>query len=277
MALADRLALDAGKACPTELAPAVIVPGIAVDVRERGVTYRVRKLAWNDGARHAAFQRLRGEVFVRQLGWPIPLEPDGREADRYDIGGGRTISVHCVYGLDEMGGEHLLAGLRIFTLRTWDDAMLTHEFSRSGMIPAEVLAGLRERFAADELLELTRLCLAGRRVAKTGADDAGQRERPFDLAVARDLCYAAAIRQAVDSGRDFAIAIVDGLVLRAMRRTHFVLEPLYAVHPNRREGYTLVLVDLAACITAVLTADGPARANRFLALCPPRVMPWLPA
>lgn len=240
------------------------------DVFERGQLYRIRHLSWNDLPRQSEYQRLRTEVFVNQLGWEIPISEDQREYDRYDIGGGQAINVYCVYGL--LGDrEHLLGGLRIFRLRTWDDSMVMHEFRQAGMIPDTTLRELAKRYEASDLIELTRLCVqAGRWYRPLDATD----EQAFNLTTARDFTYAAAYHEADTIDRGIALAIVDSLYLRVMRRSHFVLDEVYSRNLDSRDGYALVAVDLAATIRAIRDAGADDRADRMTILCKHREWNW---
>ncbi len=267
------------------------LPSVAVAAPETGIVdwyedqrhYRVRTLDWSEWERHAAFQRLRGDVFVKQLRWPIPLEADGREADRYDIGGGKAISIHCVYGVDDQGGEHLLGGLRIFKLRSWDDAMLAHEFASSGMIPPHVLSQLEERFAADQLTEITRFCMIRPTKGSVRTRHETREEVPFrslvplnfDMAVARDLCYGVMVREAVEFERDYTLALMDSRIVRVMNAMHFVFDEVYAVNLHRRDGYALILGDLGACLRNVYQTDGLIRARRIASVSRRETFPWL--
>jgi N-acyl-L-homoserine lactone synthetase len=262
MSLLDRTTRDA------PVLTDVTTRGAATDLRIHGIRYRVRELDWRDQARHAAYQRLRGHIFVHQLGWRLALEPDGREVDRYDIGGGRAITVHCIYGMDERTErEHLLAGMRIFHLRTWDDSMLTHEFASAGMVPPGVLEELDARFAPTELLDLTRLCSwLGTWYAPVAAYDTPEEAPRFDLAIARDLLYAALWEVAMRTERDIAICLTDALFLRVLRRAHFEVEELYSKDIGKRTGLAVAIIDLAASLQSVRLKDGMERAQRITAL-----------
>lgn len=257
--------------------------------REDGHRYHIRRIPWWDSARQAAFQRLRAQVFVGKLGWDIPVSLDGREYDRYDGGGGRAITVEGVFGADDEGVEHLLAGVRIFQLRTWDDSMLAHEFMQNGMVPAGILDQLDARFEPSELLELTRLCVYPRRgtlplggvgalsvrttsnyagawaPARTNTCEPPQYE--YDLAAARDLCYGAVYCTAEATQRRFVLGIVDSRYLRIMRRAHFAFEELYSRDLDVAAGYAVVITDLVQTIRALEQAGQQIRAARMLALC----------
>lgn len=234
----------------------------SADVVEREQHYRIRHLQWNDLVRQGAYQRLRTEVFVNQLGWDIPIGADQREYDRYDVGGGNDINVYCVYGVAR-DTEYLLGGIRIFRLRTWDDSMVMHEFRDAGMFPDHVLHELESRYEASDLIELTRLCVQPGRWYRPLASEPAV---GFNLAAARDFTYAAAYLEADVTMRNVALAIVDSLYLKVMRRSHFVLDEIYSHNLDTREGYALVAVDLDATIGAIRSAGAQDRANRMTIL-----------
>lgn len=81
-------------------------------VDERNRRYLTRQLSWydHDSYRQDEYQRLRADIFVKSLGWQIPVDAQGRERDRYDTSKSTSISVSCVYGQDEQA-EHLLGGV----------------------------------------------------------------------------------------------------------------------------------------------------------------------
>lgn len=233
--------------------------------------YRVRHVPWLDTMAHLQYQRLRGHVFVGQLGWDVALEMDGRDCDRYDVGGGNNIAVYTVCGLGPHDREHLLGGVRVFRLRDWDDSMLFHEFHDAKMVPRHVLDDLTDNFAPNQLLELTRLCVRGSRpnpqLDQGNAAWNNSLLRTFDLAVARDLVYSGAYAEADRHGRYHAIAIVDALYMRVMQRSHFVFRCLHADQIHTRNGYALVVIDLAATIQAIRSANQPDRADRMILFC----------
>lgn len=46
-----------------------------LDVNEivvQGQRYRIRQVDWHDSLRQSEYQRLRAEIFVKQLGWEYP-------------------------------------------------------------------------------------------------------------------------------------------------------------------------------------------------------------
>ena len=235
----------------------------ATDVIEQEQCYRIRQVHWNDVPRQSAYQRLRTEVFVNQLGWDIPIGTDGREYDRYDVGGGRDINVYCVYGVAH-DREYLLGGIRVFRLRSWDDSMVMHEFREAGMFPDHVLQELETRYQASDLVELTRLCVLPGRWHRPLDPDV---DANFNLAVARDFTYSAAYREAGVTNRRTALAIVDALYLKVMRRSRFVLDEVYSRNLESREGYALVAVDLGATTRAIRAAGDLDRAQRMTILC----------
>lgn len=244
--------------------------------RERALTegeirYSVRPLAWNDVSRQAAYQRLRGEVFVGERGWDLPLDGAGRESDRYDIGGGQAITSYAVSAGIAGGDEELLGGVRVFTLRHWDDSMLRHEFLSAGMIPHTVLDELETRSEAQRFVELTRLCVRTRR-AHAAAERESLTTPSYDLGIARDLVYAGAYAAAEAAGRRYALGVTDGLYLRVMRRSHFVFDTLFDGGMHARGGYGLVLIDLVATVRAIHARGETARAQRMLLGCRRR---WL--
>lgn len=259
---------------------------------ESGQQYRVRRLAWTDHSRQRAYQRLRREIFVDQLGWDIYVDDEGCEVDRYDIGGKAT-SIHTVYAVTNGMMEHLLGGLRIFQLRTWDDSMLFHEFKDAGMVPARAINALCARHAPTELLEVSRFAVQQGRyflppsqpslhivradAAPTDADTANttrtirarvnQGEVPYDLVIARDLAYAALLSTAETAGRTLVLAIVDAHYWRIMFKSLFVFETFYEHNTHARDGYALVLIDLQASLRSIYHGRALDRWTRMTALC----------
>lgn len=235
----------------------------------RDLLYSVRRLDWADHERHAEYQRLRGEVFVGQRGWDLPVELDGREWDRYDKAGGHAVWAYGVYGIDPaIDAEHLLGGVRVFVLRHWDDSMLTHEFREAGMIPDSVLIKLRDRMSAHDAVELTRLCVrSGRHYSGRSCETSISQPPAFEISVARDLVYAASYAAAEQSGRRYALAIVDTPYLHVMQRARFVFETLHQHNLRRRGGYGLVLIDLRETIRNIAQSGGVERARTMLLCC----------
>ncbi|QBD77015.1 hypothetical protein EPA93_13775 [Ktedonosporobacter rubrisoli] len=233
------------------------------DAREQGHRYCIRRIDWHDVSKQQEYQRLRAEIFVKRLGWTLLVDPEGCESDRYDQIDDETINIYGVYGIDHREREHLLAGVRIFQLRCWNDSMVVNEFAEAGMIPDPILTYLKDHYNCDDLLELTRLCVQrGRWYCPSALQDSS-----FSCAVARDLIYALAYAQAEQTHQRYTIGIVHTGYLRVMKRSHFVFKELYTHHVDRRGGYALAVVDLAATIHAIRAAGEHERAGRMLALC----------
>lgn len=238
------------------------------EVVEHGRHYGVRRLSWSDTQRHDEYQRLRASIFVHQLGWSIPVDERGRERDCYDWQADVPVSMHCVYGVGHDGGEHLLAGVRVFDLETWGDSMMMHEFREAGMLPGGVLQLLERCYDCRALLELTRLCVRrGRWYIPPGC---AENTPGFSCPIARDLIYAAVYAQAEQTERWSAIGLAASRYLQVMRRSHFVFQEIYARCTDEKSGYALVHIDLLATLQAIRTAGDHDRANRMLALCTAR-------
>ncbi|GAC1447068.1 MAG: hypothetical protein PVSMB4_01290 [Ktedonobacterales bacterium] len=227
-----------------------------------GRRYRVCQVDWRDEERHRAYQRLRAEVFVRQLGWDVPVDDDGCERDRYDIASDPRVVVRTVEGVEPNGTAHLLAGIRVFRLRTWDDSMLMHEFREAGMVPPALVQYLTDRFSGPELLELTRFCSRSGRWFPRNAEG----HAAFDLSIARDLCHAAIYREGERHGSHYALGLADTVYGRVMKRAHYVYETLYQRTTHARHGYLVTLLDLPATIRAIRGSGDAARADRMVAL-----------
>src|SRR5437764_14745154 len=102
-----------------------------LEIEEQGTRYRVSPLHEGDPQRLAEYQRLRGLTFVERLGWQIPVDGEGKEADRYDsVEAQSFVSSHGVYGLNNQ--EHFLGVVSVFTLPTWSDSMIANDFHTSG-------------------------------------------------------------------------------------------------------------------------------------------------
>jgi len=238
-------------------------------------TYFVDQQCWysvryvtNDTVRMQEYQRLRADFFVKQFGWNLPLDAEGRERDQHDAKNDGTVSIYGVYGACFTSpGEYLLAGLRIFHLRSWEDSMLMQEFHTAGMIPSSVLHTLKEQYEVTKVLELSRMCVQrGRRYIPIQFADHGF--PGFDTASARDLVYACAYAIAEKEKRQMAVGIVHPLYLKAMQREQFTIKVLYSHQLHSRfQGYALVLVNLAQTIRSVRAAGAHAKAARMLALC----------
>jgi N-acyl-L-homoserine lactone synthetase len=225
-----------------------------LEIEEQGTRYRVSPLHEGDPKRLAEYQRLRGLTFVQRLGWQIPVDEEGKEADRYDsIEAQSFVSSHGVYGLNNQ--EHFLGGVRIFTLRTWSDSMVENEFHTIGMIPKHALQLMRRQYSCTDLLELTRLCVQPSPTA------------PFRQIIARDLTYAAVYALAQKTGRGLALALVDSLYFQVMRRANFIFRELHTHQLDQRRGHALVVIDLWETIRSIHAHGDDARAARMLALC----------
>jgi N-acyl-L-homoserine lactone synthetase len=217
---------------------------------EDDARYRVRYNVMDDDRQHE-YQLLRAEIFVHQKGWNIPLDAQGRERDRYDHCNA-TVHVHCVYGVAEC--EYLLAGIRVLTLGTWADSMVVNEFSDAGMISEEIVQLLQCQ-NCTQFLELTRFCVQRGRWSFVP-------HGRFNHQIARDLTYATAYFQALQTGRTRALALVDADYLKVMKRSHFVFQEIYRAH-----SYALVAIDLWATISSIVRAGDRKRAQCMLALC----------
>jgi N-acyl-L-homoserine lactone synthetase len=261
--------------------------------------YAVRHLAWDDYARHAAYQTLRAQVFVYQQGWDVPVSHDGREFDRYDVGGGHAIHVACIFGADDDHVEHLLAGVRIFRLRSWSEAMLAHEFIQTGMVPPKLLNDLEERLSPNSVLELTRLCVFPRRLGsrkpdaqppalnlsamsvptRSDAPPYAVNDTPpqwtYAANIARDLCYASVYAFAEAYDRRYLVALIEKPLFHALVRSGFVVEALHTIGDDQRRGYVVVLLDLYESMLRFRATGRQEQADRFLAVCQePEAFPW---
>jgi len=236
------------------------------DVVEQGQQYCVRHVDWQDSVRLDEYQKLRADIFVRQFGWSIPIDSQGRERDRYDQSGDPTISIHAVYGVCYPHSEHFLGGGRIFQLRTWNDSMVMNEFYDAGMIPNHVLRLLENHYDCHDILEFSRVCVRrGRRYIPFDQFDSGF--TGFDLSVVRDLTYASVLSMAEKTGRRSLLAVVNTLYLHVAKRSHFVYREIYSRQLETRQGYAVIVIDLAETIHAIRAAGNSAMADRMLALC----------
>jgi len=225
-----------------------------IEIEEQGTRYNVCSLHYGEPKRLAEYQRLRGITFAERLGWQIPIDDEGKDCDRYDSVEAKSfVSSHGVYGIHDR--EHLLGGVRILKLRTWNDSMIENEFHANGMIPHDALRHLKSHYHSTDLLELTRLCV---HPAATP---------PFRQIVARDLTYAAVYALAQATGRDLALALVDSLYFQVMRRSNFIFREIYTQRLRQRNGYALVVIDLWETIRAIRARGDDARATRMLSLC----------
>ncbi|GHO72467.1 hypothetical protein KSD_02380 [Ktedonobacter sp. SOSP1-85] len=231
--------------------------------RLRGHRYMVQRLGSFE--QHAAYQRLRHEAFIDRLGWDIPAT-DGREYDQYDLQESATILSFGVFG-KKYRTEYFLGGVRVFALSSWDASMTMSEFRDAGMIPDPVLEKLASRPCAD-LIEITRLCVKRGSHFLPPAALLAEEAEGFNLAIARDLAYAAVYKVAEETGRYLALALVHSSYLQLMKRGKFIFEVLHAHNlSDRRQGYALTLIDLPATVRAIRAHGDRDRANRMLALC----------
>src|SRR5579859_6420912 len=91
----------------------------------------------------------------------------------------------------EQNAQHLLSGVRLFSLQDWNESMIMNEFHNVGMIPEHVLFLLQDRYSCTDLLELTRFCVQrGRWYYPANSLSS------FSNQVARDLTYATVYAQA---------------------------------------------------------------------------------
>ncbi|GHO63524.1 hypothetical protein KSC_024160 [Ktedonobacter sp. SOSP1-52] len=231
--------------------------------RLRGQRYTVQKLG--TVARQVAYQRLRYETFIERLGWDIPAK-EGREYDHYDLQESAAIQLFGIFG-KKSRTEYLLGGVRVFSLNSWDISMTMSEFKDAGMIPSPVLEKLASRSCTD-LIEITRLCVKrGSRFLPSPSTLNGEEAEGFDLAIARDLTYAAVYKVAEETGRYHALALVHSSYLHLMTRGKFVFDVLHAENLRQRNGYALTLINLPATTRAIRANGERDRANRMLSLC----------
>jgi hypothetical protein len=237
-------------------------------VFEQGQWYCVRQLHRYDFVRQSAYQRLRAEIFVKQLGWKIPMDARGRECDHYDEMSEDRVQVSCIYGKgNKRNVECLLGGVRTLIPRNWDDSMAVNDFHLINMIPSSIVNLLKERYDPTSLLEITRLCLRRGHIYEPQWEAVGYGASRFHLEIARDLAYATVYALAEQTGRKLGLLIVDRYYLLVMRRSHFVFEELYS-HPIKgKEGYSLTVLDLPATIFAMEKAGAYDRIQRMLSLC----------
>jgi N-acyl-L-homoserine lactone synthetase len=224
---------------------------------------RIRLISSHDTARHSEYQRLRTAIFVQQYGWELPVDDEGRERDQYDQQEDSSIRIYGVYGVHETI-EYLLGGVRVFSLRTWENSMLFNEFRLRKMIPDAVLTNLETLQECSVLLELTRLCVQRSRwYTPPGVST------HFPCVVARDLTYAAVYQVAAQTNRWKALALVSAAYFQVMRRSQFVFQELYTHNLHVKAGYALTIIDLKATIQAICEVGEFARAERMMTLCSP--------
>lgn len=240
-------------------------------VFEQGQWYCVRQLHRYDFVRQSAYQRLRAEIFVKQLGWKIPMDTRGRERDHYDEMSEDRVQASCVYGKHRYT-EYLLGGVRTHMLEEWDDSMIVNVFHPIGMIPLSVVSLLKDRYDPTELLEVTRLCLQRGRTYEIQIPGNTSYKPSFQMGIARDLVYATIFAHFDQSRRKLVLSMVDRYFLQVMRRSHFVFEELYTHPQGGRGGYSLTVLDLLATILAMENAGAYDQIQRLLSLCTQPIM-----
>lgn len=221
-------------------------------------SYQVRHIAWSDTERQDEYQRLRATTFVEQLGWNIPVDAQGRERDYYDCLNSTSIRTYGAYG--NIGStEHLLGGIRIFALQSWDDSMIFNEFRAAGMIPDHVISDLRTQYDCHNLLEVTRFCV---RRGRWYAPFVTHKNEAFSCIIARDLTLATAFAMAEETDRPQSVILVDAAYFRVLRKSHFIFTEIY-----QGPGIALLVIDMWASIRAIRAAGEQSQADRMLALC----------
>jgi N-acyl-L-homoserine lactone synthetase len=225
------------------------------EIEEQGTRYGVLPLHESAPYHLHEYQRLRGVTFAQRLGWQIPIDSEGRDADRYDnLTAKSFVKAHGVYGINHHR-EQILGGVRVLKLRIWSDSMVENEFYTNGMLPDQALQLLESQYRSTDLLELTRLCV--QHVPPP----------PFRQDVVRDLTYAAVYALSKATGRGLALALVDSLYFQVMRRSHFIFREIYRHRLDQRGGYALVVIDLWTTIQAIRVHGEHARVARMLSLC----------
>lgn len=220
--------------------------------------YRVRHIAWNDTERQNGYQRLRASTFVDQLGWDIPVDAEGRERDRYDCLADTLIRTYGTYGNVE-GTEHLLGGVRIFSLQKWEDSMVFNEFRAAGIIPEHVISHLKMHYDCRNMLELTRFCV---RRGRWYVPTASRKNETFSCIIARDLTFAAAYALAEETECQEFLGIASTAYCRVLRQSHFVFREIY-----KGSGISLILIDVWRTIQALRMVGRGSQADRMLAFC----------
>lgn len=242
------------------LASALSLSPILFQYGDLDRSYQIRRIAWDDAERQDGYQRLRATTFVEQLGWDIPVDAEGRERDRYDCMADTSIRTYGVYGNVEQA-EHLLGGLRIFSLQCWEDSMVFNEFRAAGMIPEQVIYHLKTQYDCHNVLELTRFCVRrGRWYAPFGSES--RKDHLFSCIIARDLTFAAAYAVAEETERQQFIGIASAAYCRVLRQSRFVFQEIY-----QGSGISLVLIDVWRTIQALRMAGSWSQVDRMLALC----------
>lgn len=135
--------------------------------------------------------------------------------------------------------------------------LFANEFHSNGMIPDHAIQLLKSQYACTDMLELTRLCVQPSPVP------------PFRQTIARDLTYAGAYSVAQTTGRWLALALVDSLYFRVMRRVHFIFRVIHTHNLDQRQGYALTVIDLMETIHSIRAHGDHAMAERMLARCNP--------
>jgi N-acyl-L-homoserine lactone synthetase len=210
-----------------------------------------------------AYQQLRAEIFVKQLGWNIPVDADRCERDRYDQTMEQAVSIYGVTGVAETQDECFLGGIRIFELHSWNESMIFNEFATAEMIPAWVFRLLEDEYHYSDVLELSRFCTFRNRSYYVSQTSSVR----FNPMVVRDLTYAAVFRLAEKTGRHLALALVDAHYCRVMKRSHFVFREIYSQQLETPQGYALTMIDLAATIQTIQAVGNGESAERMTVLC----------
>jgi N-acyl-L-homoserine lactone synthetase len=235
----------------------------AHNIAIEGQHYCIRHIPRHDSSMLRAYQQLRAEIFVKQLGWNIPVDADGCERDRYDQTTEQAVSIYGVTGITDTQDEYLLGGIRIFELHGWHESMIFNEFVTAEMIPAWTLQLLEDDYQYSNILELSRFCTFRGRSYHT-PPTSGVR---FSSIVVRDLTYAAVYRLAENTGRCLALALVDPHYFRIIKRSHFVFREIYSQQLETPQGYALTMIDLVATIRAIQAIGNGERAERMTVLC----------
>lgn len=244
---------------PVSFVPYFSFPSMIHEVQEN--LYQVRHVQWKEEELQQEYQRLRTEVFVKQLHWAIPVT-DGCERDRYDVPS-QSVNVFCIYGRlrGDPVSNRLLGGCRIFSLQSWEESMVMNEFRDAGMIPDHVLAQLQERYPDTPFIEVTRLCVRRKQHMPIQERQAFSK---FSLETARDLTYAAVYATADREHRRHVLGIATAPYLKVLDHTHFVYEVLHHHDLHTPSGYALIIIDLQATAHAMLAAGAYTSVARML-------------
>ncbi|GLV53427.1 hypothetical protein KDH_02810 [Dictyobacter sp. S3.2.2.5] len=215
-----------------------------------------------DDARHTAYQQLRGDIFVRSLGWSLPIDELDREKDQYDELKSPWINTHCVFISGSEQEENLLGGVRVFELSDWGQSMTFNEFRLKGMIPDSALEVLQNTYQVRNMIELTRLCVV-RNKKRISLDTS-----LVDFTAVRDYVYSCAYVHAEKVQCRYALAIVDYAYYVVCKRSKFIFDELYTrFERHQKGGYALIVIDLSATIMAIQSAGDYERAQRMVQLC----------